>query len=63
MSWVKANRRRKHLEKKMKEKPREDHQIVKEQILDRMEPEIEFLTSSRVKTRMKDEVMTRNSTK
>jgi len=62
MSWVKANKRRKHLEKKMKEKPREDHQIVKEHILERMEPEIEFLTSSRVKTRMNDEVMNRNST-
>jgi len=57
MSWVKASRRRKYLEKGMKEKPRGDHQIIKENILARTEPQIEFLTTSRTKTRMNEDVM------
>ena len=41
----------------MKEKTKVEHQIVKENILSRMEPEIEFLTSSRVKTKMNEDTM------
>ena len=41
----------------MKEKPKEDHQIVKENILARTKPQIEFLTTNRTKTRMNEEVM------
>ena len=57
MSWVRANRRRKHLEKGMNERPKEDHQIIKESVLARTEPQLEFLTTSRTKTRMNENIM------
>lgn len=57
MSWVRAGRRRKYLERQMRNKPKQEHEIVKEKKLDRMDPEIEFLTTSRVSTRMNERVM------
>jgi len=57
MSWVRSERRRKHLEKSMKEKPKKDHQMLKESVLARIEPEIEFFTTSRVPGAMNEQVM------
>ena len=57
MSWVRAGRRRKYLERQMRQKPKEEHQVIKEKKLDRMDPEIEFLTTSRTATRMNENIM------
>lgn len=60
MSWVRAGRRRKYLEQKMRETTKEEYQLLKEEQTLRMEPEIEFRTTSRINTEMNERVMHRH---
>jgi len=57
MSWVRAARRRKHLEQKMKDTEKTEHEVLKEEQLARTSPEIEFRLPSYKPRPIDDNVM------
>merc|ERR1712023_390891 len=52
MSWVRAERRRKYLEEKMRNEPKSEHQVLREEQIARTSPQIQFQMQTKERTPM-----------